>query len=143
MHKFGTAPAMIKQIVTRLAGAYRVDAAQVQILLRDLNRRLDSENPYTFAPTQLSPDEGKVQQIVNRLMRGDLSTMRAAVTAVLASEQDSSSSNNNTKAGKTSLNRAGRSRDADPGNPFAATELSVTDEQLKAAIAAAIRTFHA
>ena len=45
MHKFGAAPAMIKQIVTRLASAYRVDHDQVAMLLKDLDRRLDAENP--------------------------------------------------------------------------------------------------
>ena len=59
MHKFGTVPTMIKQVVTRLASAYRVDHQQIKMLLKDLDRRLDSENPYS-GEEQFTAEETKV-----------------------------------------------------------------------------------
>ena len=84
MHKFGTAPAMIKQIVTRLASAYRISDDQVQMLVRDLDRRLDSENPYT-AESRMIENPG-LQQVVNKIIRGDTDAIRKAVAAVFAAK---------------------------------------------------------
>lgn len=119
MHKFGSPPIMIKQVVTRLAGAFRVQSEQVDILLKDLNRRIDTEHSYN--QVQLSSNEAKVQQIVNRLIRGDLATLRTAVKGAIAAENNS------------------QERTADVPDLF---DEELTDVQLSKAIATAIRMFH-
>lgn len=110
---------MIKQVVTRLAGAFRVQSEQVEILLKDLNRRIDTEHSYN--QVQLTSNEAKVQQIVNRLIRGDLATLRTAVKGAIAAENNS------------------QERTADVPDLF---DEELTDVQLSKAIATAIRMFH-
>jgi len=84
MHKFGTAATMIKQIVTRLASAYRLNHKQVKMVLKDLDRRLDAENAYSGS--KLSSKASKIQQTINRIIRGDVDTLRRALVSELGEE---------------------------------------------------------
>lgn len=84
---------MILHVVMRLASAFRVPNDRVQILLRDLNRRLDaSMNVYNIDKDkniddkeQDAPSDNgqKVQNVISRLVSGDTDTIRRALLALI------------------------------------------------------------
>ena len=118
MHKFGQAHELIRQVVTRLAGAFRVPQQQVAILFRDLERRMDSERSYNSRSSTREGDT--VQSAINRLIRGDVTTLRKAVAALVEASTD------NNEDGTQQQNVA----------------QSFTDDQLKAFFRDAVAKFH-